>query len=39
VLDGDPALPPLKGAQQPPPLWPMFIVAKRSPISAVDSDR
>jgi len=32
VLDGDPA--PLKGAQQPPSFRPMYIVAKRSPISA-----
>jgi len=34
-LDGDPTLPsPRKGAQQIPSFWPMFIVAKRSPISA-----
>jgi len=26
---------PLKGAQQPPFLWPMSVVAKRSPISAI----
>ena len=28
VLDGDPALPPQKGAE-PPNFWPMFHVAKR----------
>ena len=34
VLDGDPA-PPRKGAQQPPPTFrPMYVVAKRSTISA-----
>jgi len=33
VLDGDLAFTP-KGAQQPPPSWPMHIVAKWSPISA-----
>ena len=33
VLDGDPA-PPRKGVQQPPTFRLMFIVAKRSPISA-----
>ena len=32
VLDGGPATP-RKGAQQPPTFRPMFIVAKRSPIS------
>jgi len=34
VLDGDPAPPPNKGAQQLPSFWPMYIVVKRSPISA-----
>ena len=34
VLDGDPAPPPSKGAQQLPSFRPMFVVAKRSPISA-----
>jgi len=33
VLDGD-TVPPWKRAQQPLSLWPMFIVAIRSPISA-----
>jgi len=34
VLDRD-AAPPQKGAQQPPPtFWPMFVLDKRSPISA-----
>jgi len=28
VLDGDPVLPPQKGAE-PPNFWPMFIVTKR----------
>jgi len=35
VLDGDPALPPRKGAQQPPTFRPMSIVAKWWPISAL----
>jgi len=34
VLDGDPALPLRKGAQQPPTFRLMSIVAKRSPILA-----
>jgi len=34
VLDGDPAPPKQKGAQQPPTFWQMSIVAKQSPISA-----
>jgi len=36
VLDGDPAAPPPKGAQQPPAptFWPLSVVAKLSPISA-----
>jgi len=34
VLDGKPALPPRKGAQQPLSFRPMSIAAKRSPISA-----
>ena len=34
VLDGDPAPPSPKGAQQPPSFRPMSIMAKRSPISA-----
>jgi len=34
VLDGDPAPPPQKMAQQPPTFWPMSVVAKWSPISA-----
>ena len=29
VLDGDPAAPPQKGAQQPPPIFGPCIVAKR----------
>jgi len=29
VLDGDPALPPQKGAEPPPNFQPMLIVAKR----------
>ena len=33
VLDGDPASPPRKWAQQRPTFWPMFIVARRSSIS------
>ena len=33
VLDGDPALP-TERVQQPPPLRPVFIVAKRSHVSA-----
>jgi len=34
VLDGDPALPPQKGAQQPPNFSAMTIVAKQSSVSA-----
>jgi len=34
VLDGDPAPPPLKGAQQPPTFRPMCVAAKRPPILA-----
>jgi len=34
VLDGNPAISPWKGAQQPPTFRAMSIVAKRSPISA-----
>ena len=33
VLDGDPAPPPRKGAQQPPTFRAMSIVAKQSPVS------
>ena len=37
VLGRDPAAIPPKGAQQPPTLRPMSVVAKRSPISATDT--
>jgi len=33
VLDVDPAVPMERGTAAPPPLWPMSIVTKRSPIS------
>ena len=33
VLDGDP-VPRWKGAQQSPTFWPVFVVARQSPISA-----
>jgi len=35
VLDGDPASPSRKGAQQPPNFWPKSIVAQRSPITVI----